>query len=177
MNQTYYEGAGMVKMVSRFLAVILAAVMIFSAGACSQQTVPAADVAAFKDPETVVYSERFGYFPVNQIAVVFYDDLNSKKAAGILKQIGGKVVGGLGIINLYQIETNFTTEAELNAAMEAARVLDALYGANERLGKLRRALYNLPQDKRVRHDILVAIRALIETITSLQDALDGRIES
>ncbi|MBP8951143.1 MAG: ParB/RepB/Spo0J family partition protein [Armatimonadetes bacterium] len=60
---------------------------------------------------------------------------------------------------------------------EAARVLDALYGANERLGKLRRALYNLPQDKRARHDILVAIRALIETITSLQDALDGRIES
>jgi len=126
MNQTYYEGASMVKMVSRFLAVILAAVMIFSAGACSQQTVPAADVAAFKDPETVVYSERFGYFPVNQIAVVFYDDLNSKKAAGILKQIGGKVVGGLGIINLYQIETNFTTEAELNAAMEAARVLDGV---------------------------------------------------
>jgi hypothetical protein len=84
--------------------------------------------ATFKDPEpkSVVATEKWGNIAVNQMAVVFEDGVDRDTAAGVLKQIGGIVVGELDIINLYQLETAFTTEAELTAAMDAARVMDGV---------------------------------------------------
>lgn len=96
-----------------------------------------------------------------------------------LKAVRGKISGDETMKLVDELRRDpaaLKTGEPVRVSEEAARVLDALYSANERLGKLRRALYNLPQDTRTRNDILVAIRALIETITSLQDALDGRIE-
>ncbi len=82
-------------------------------------------VATYKDPEpeSVFYSEVYGYIPVNQLIVVFEDSVDKAAAKKTLEQIGGAVVGELEIISLYQLETDFTTEAELTAAMDAARAL------------------------------------------------------
>ena len=57
---------------------------------------------------------------------------------------------------------------------ETSRVLETMYKANERLMKLRRVMNALPKDTRTRHDILSALKTLIETVGDLQDALDGR---
>jgi hypothetical protein len=84
--------------------------------------------ATFKDPEpeSVVHTEKWGNIAINQMAVVFHDDVDKNAAAEALKQIGGIIVGEISIINLYQIETDTKTEAELDTVMEKARSMDGV---------------------------------------------------
>ncbi len=87
--------------------------------------------AAFKDPDaaSVIHTEKWGNGPVNQIVVMFEDDVDKKAATLLLEQIGGEVVGQMEMINLYQLETDFTTEAELTAAIDAALAMDGVEAA------------------------------------------------
>ena len=102
--------------------IVLSLILPMGLSACSPKTTPTVTSAAYKNPtpEAVVYSEVYGYVPVNQLVLVFEDSVDKAAAKKTIKKIGGTVVGEMEIINLYQLETNFTTEAELTAAIESA---------------------------------------------------------
>ena len=78
------------------------------------------------DPDSVIDTQGWGSVPVNQIVVVFKEDVDKDVAENVIQEIGGSVVGELSIINLYQIETDYQTEAELLAGMDAAREMEGV---------------------------------------------------
>ncbi|PKM56434.1 MAG: hypothetical protein CVU98_11270 [Firmicutes bacterium HGW-Firmicutes-3] len=83
---------------------------------------------AYKDPspESIIYSEQWGNVPVNQIVVVFENGVDKPTATKVLKQLGGTVVAEQAFINLYQVETEYTTESALLAGIEIAKNLDGV---------------------------------------------------
>ena len=85
-------------------------------------------LSEFKDPEpgSVINIAGWGNVPVNQLIVVFEEGIDKVAAGNVIKQIGGSIVGELEIINLYQIETDCKTEAELTAAMDAAAGMEGV---------------------------------------------------
>ena len=103
--------------------------------ACSAQptptTTPTTTPVMYKDPapESVIYSEAYGYIPVNQLVVVFEDGVDKGAAKKTLEQIGGEIVGQMELINLYQLEMDFTTEAELTAAIDTALAMEGVEAA------------------------------------------------
>ncbi len=115
----------------RFLALFMAILMGAGLFGCGNTKSEALGESTFKEPDAVsiVDTEKWGNVPVNQIVVVFEDDIDKLEAVTLLKQIGGDVVGQMEMINLYQLETNFTTEAELTAAIDAALAMDGVEAA------------------------------------------------
>ncbi|NLL90917.1 MAG: S8 family serine peptidase [Ruminococcaceae bacterium] len=69
------------------------------------------------DPDDVIRSKNFGVIPVNQIIVMFGEDVDKDTRTKTLLSIKGRVVGGLEVIGLYQIEVDTNTEEELISAM------------------------------------------------------------
>lgn len=84
--------------------------------------------ATFKDPEIseLLESKKWGSIPVNQIALVFHDEVSRDSALSIIKKIGGSVAGEMGCINLYQIDITAETETELEATMDTARKMEGV---------------------------------------------------
>lgn len=75
-------------------------------------------VAYYKVPTKEKISKtKFGEVPVNQFAVILKKNFGKKDAEKIGQEYGGKVVGELEYINLFQIETNFSSEEELTKAL------------------------------------------------------------
>jgi hypothetical protein len=121
----------------RIILFVLVFCLIISASACAKGDLPKSEdveatqtesLATFKepDPDSVIDTQGWGSVPVNQIAVVFEEGVDKDAAQNVIQEIGGSVVGELAIINLYQIETDDKTEAELLATMDAARGMEGV---------------------------------------------------
>jgi len=112
--------------------IVLSLILPMGLSACSSKTSPSAtSAAAYKNPapESVIHSEVYGYIPVNQLVLVFEDSVDKAAAKKAIKQIGGTVVGEMEIINLYQLEMDFTTEAELTTAIDTALAMEGVEAA------------------------------------------------
>ncbi|MHB0977441.1 MAG: S8 family peptidase [Candidatus Aquicultorales bacterium] len=72
------------------------------------------------DPKKLVKTKNFGEVPANQIAVVFEEGSGKKEAESLAKKLEGAIVGEIEYVNLFQIETEGKTEADLTAALEEA---------------------------------------------------------
>ncbi len=71
-----------------------------------------------KDPDTnKVMQTNFGVIPVNQFVIIMDEDYDKSDADEIAQKYGGSVVGEVEYVNLYQIETAFSTEEELRKAL------------------------------------------------------------
>lgn len=67
----------------------------------------------------LIQTAQWGEVPANQIAVVMVDGASRKDAEAAVSAIGGQIVGEVAYVNLYQIEFDGTTEADLVAAITA----------------------------------------------------------
>ncbi|NLX24709.1 MAG: zinc ribbon domain-containing protein, partial [Lentisphaerae bacterium] len=70
----------------------------------------------YKTPDASLVSDtdEWGAVPLNQLIIVFDDDVRKSEAKKIIQQLGGVIVGEIEMINLYQIETEGRTETELS---------------------------------------------------------------
>ncbi|MBI4320046.1 MAG: S8 family serine peptidase [Chloroflexi bacterium] len=73
------------------------------------------------DPNNLVISSEWGEVPPNQVAVVMKEGQSRQEAEKVAAAIGGAIVGEIEFMDLYQIETKGTTEADLKAALDKAR--------------------------------------------------------
>lgn len=85
----------------------------------------------YKSPDAsyVSQTEEWGNAPINQLILVFEDHIGKNDAKNMIKQLGGVIVGGLETINLYQIEVQSRSEAELSALIDTALSLDGVESA------------------------------------------------
>lgn len=72
-------------------------------------------------PESVIATQEWGEVPVSYIGVVLRDGQNRREAEALATTLGGKVIGEVADIGLYQISTTAVDEAGLRSALEAAR--------------------------------------------------------
>jgi len=72
------------------------------------------------DRSKLIETTTWGEVPANQLAMVMVDGSSRKDAEKTAKALGGTVVGEVAYVNLYQIEFDGTTEADLAAAIDAA---------------------------------------------------------
>lgn len=79
-----------------------------------------AQVSYYKTPDAsvVVDTDQWGAVPLNQLVVVFNDNVGKGEAKKTIRQLGGVIVGEMDTINLYQIETAVNTEPELAELLE-----------------------------------------------------------
>ncbi len=73
------------------------------------------------DSAKLIQTTSWGEVPANQIGVVLADGKKRADADKLAQTLGGAVVGEIEFINGYQIETKGTTEADLQAALAAAK--------------------------------------------------------
>lgn len=95
-----------------------------SQGAPATPTVaPTASPIAVAIPASasVVKTRRWGSVPVNQLIVVLNEGRTAADAEAVASAVGGKVVGALPKVRLYQLEVTATSEAELLAARRLVR--------------------------------------------------------
>lgn len=71
--------------------------------------------------ESLIQTSDWGEVPPNQIIVVLKDGKGRSDANRLAASLGGQVVGSIGYINLYQIETSGKTEEELKSAIDKAQ--------------------------------------------------------
>jgi len=121
----------------RIMLCLLTVSTLFALTACgsggSQSSGQATDpvdqgIATYKDPDpnSIIATEKWGDVPANQVIIVFQDDIDKSAAEKVIQDISATVVGELEFINLYQVETANTTEAELNATLEALAAIDGV---------------------------------------------------
>lgn len=72
------------------------------------------------DRSSLIETEAWGEVPANQIGVVLAEGKTRADAEQIAQTLGGTVIGELEYLNLFQIETAGSTEADLTAALNAA---------------------------------------------------------
>lgn len=72
------------------------------------------------DASLVMETEEWGTVPLNQLIIVFKDDVRKGEAKKTIEQLGGVIVGEIETINLYQIETESRSEAELLRLVDTA---------------------------------------------------------
>lgn len=79
-----------------------------------------------KQPEEsrVISTKEWGDVPANQVVIVFKDNVKRKDAEKMISSIGGRIVGEMGIINLYQVETGANTESELKSILDKAKAFE-----------------------------------------------------
>lgn len=131
----------MKRIISYALVVMLTLSLISCTGAQSpsaqpeqpdpvQSSEPAAleDIATYKEiiPEQVLETQMWGQVPINQVIVVFRDEVDKLTARQRIEQIGGVIVGELDFINLYQVETADQKEAELIASLEVFSTVEGV---------------------------------------------------
>lgn len=73
------------------------------------------------DQESLIQTQQWGEVPANQICVVLAEGAKRGDAEKLAKQLGGSVVGELEFASMYQIEFPGQDEAELVAALDAAK--------------------------------------------------------
>ncbi len=85
----------------------------------------------YKDPDAsdIIQTEAWGTAPANQLLLVFEDQVGKAEAKTTIAQLGGVVVGELDTINLYQIEVQSRSEAELSALIDTALSLNGVESA------------------------------------------------
>lgn len=126
----------------RILSIILVMLLLCATAACgtkelhssssdahiSQSEVAEAGPATYKDvnPDSIIDTEKWGYVPANQVIVVFKDDADKDAAKNAVQEMGGTIVGELEFINLYQVEIDDKTEAELNATLDTISGMDGV---------------------------------------------------
>ncbi|MCL5735996.1 MAG: DUF4339 domain-containing protein, partial [Actinobacteria bacterium] len=81
------------------------------------------------DPATLVETADWGATPVNRVCVVLKEGKSRTEAEAVAKALGGSVVGQIEFVNLFEIETAATTEAELQAAIDQAGALPEVQSA------------------------------------------------
>ena len=86
------------------------------------------DVKAI-DPAKLAETAAWGVTPVNRVCVVLTQGKSRTDAESIAATLGGTVVGQIDYVNLYEIETAGTTEADLQASVEQARALPGVKAA------------------------------------------------
>jgi hypothetical protein len=68
----------------------------------------------------LIETAQWGEVPANQICMVMVDDSSRKDAEKAADALNGAIVGEVEYVDLYQVEFNGTTEADLVAAIAAA---------------------------------------------------------
>ncbi len=84
---------------------------------------PVLGAATFEpaDPSGSIQTNDWGPVPPDQIGVVLKDGFGRTEAEALAGALSGKIVGELDYIDLYQIETPGASEADLRAALGAAK--------------------------------------------------------
>ncbi|MCL5264384.1 MAG: S8 family serine peptidase [Chloroflexi bacterium] len=80
----------------------------------------------YPEPQVLAKSATWGEVPTNQVAVMLRDGLSRADAERVAQELGGTIVGEVELINLYQVETKGTTEADLLASLEKASKLQGV---------------------------------------------------
>lgn len=78
------------------------------------------------DESRVVQTKDWGEVPANQVIIIFKDDVKRKDAEKRIKTIGGRIAGEMEIINLYQVETDGSTEEDLKSVLDKAKALEGV---------------------------------------------------
>lgn len=81
------------------------------------------------DPEDLIATEQWGEVPANHVMVALAEGEDRSRAEEVAAEMGGQVVGEVEFINLYQVQTASTSEAELVAAIETAEALEGVEAA------------------------------------------------
>lgn len=85
-------------------------------------------ISYYKTPDASLVSDadEWGAVPLNQLIIVFDDDVGKSEAKKIIQQLGGVIVGEIEMINLYQIETEGRTETELARLLETTLAMSGV---------------------------------------------------
>jgi len=85
-------------------------------------------ISYYKTPDASLISDtdEWGAVPLNQLIIVFDDDIGKSEAKKIIQQLGGVIVGEIEMINLYQIETEGRTETELSRLLETTLAMSGV---------------------------------------------------
>jgi hypothetical protein len=85
--------------------------------------VPRLGTGTFKppEPESLIQTSQWGEVPANQILVVTKKGCSHCIVQELANRLGGKVVGYIDFISLYQIETPGKNEADLREALSKAK--------------------------------------------------------
>jgi hypothetical protein len=75
------------------------------------------------DPSSLVRSDLYGPAAADNVLVVMDEGRGRGDAEGVAAEIGGTVVGEIGFVNLYQIQTSGSSAADLETAVAAAEAL------------------------------------------------------
>lgn len=78
------------------------------------------------DPARLVQSANWGIVPANQLLLFLKDGLSRKDAESLAAQLGASIVGEVEFFQLYQVETNSSSEADLTASLDRARSLQGV---------------------------------------------------
>lgn len=102
-----------------YLALILLVILVSCIIAlnCSQKKIDVGVNYAKQPDPAKIAKTKFGEIPVNQMVVILDNNRSKKDAESIAALYGGSVVGEIEFINLFQIETNFSSEVELIKAI------------------------------------------------------------
>ena len=74
----------------------------------------------------LVETDNWGTVPADQVVVVLAAQSEGSDADAVAKALGGKIVGAVPDIALYQIETDGTTADDLDASLEAAAAAEGV---------------------------------------------------
>lgn len=85
-------------------------------------------ISYYKTPDASLISDtdEWGAVPLNQLIIVFDDDVGKSEVKKIIQQLGGVIVGEIEMINLYQIETEGRTETELSRLLETTLAMSGV---------------------------------------------------
>lgn len=85
-------------------------------------------ISYYKTPDASLVgdTDEWGAVPLNQLIIVFDDDIGKSEAKKIIQQLGGVIVGEIEMINLYQIETEGRTETELSRLLETTLAMSGV---------------------------------------------------
>lgn len=85
-------------------------------------------ISYYKTPDASLVgdTDEWGAVPLNQLIIVFDDDVGKSEAKKIIQQLGGVIVGEIEMINLYQIETEGRTETELSRLLETTLAMSGV---------------------------------------------------
>ena len=79
------------------------------------------DQIAIPSSASLIQTSEWGMVPANQVVVMLKEGKGRTDADRLASDLGGQVVGFFNYINLYQIETSGTTEAELIDSVAKAK--------------------------------------------------------
>ncbi|MBD3362839.1 S8 family serine peptidase [Candidatus Dojkabacteria bacterium] len=105
-----------------FLCCILSSCVLFSSGSSNAEL----GEAYYQEPDldNVIQTEEYGEVIADEILVVLKEDASKRDANKLAKSIGGKVVGEVEFINLFQIKTSVKSEEQLNSLISEIQKYD-----------------------------------------------------